>query len=96
MFRLFGKDTKKITPEVIHRGKNAEQLLNSNVYLEATVDVENKIWEQFFATPADDKDSREVLYTHIVALKNVQDTLACYVAEAQVQEYNTNLFAIKK
>lgn len=87
MFRFFR--TKKQEPDIklVDRGNRAEQLLKSPAFAEALEDVENKVWEQFFATTADDPAARDVLYTHITALHNIKQTLEGFVEQGKLSKH---------
>ena len=86
--RFFRKKTKLDEDQIIQRGVRAGSFLNTEVYKEVVSELEEGIWQQFMATEADNPESREVLYSHIQALKNIHNTLEGFVQAAKLAEHN--------
>lgn len=87
IFRLFGKEKEVRNEEQIQeKGRRATALINSVSYQECMEDLEEGIWQQFFDTDADDVQAREVLYTHINALRYIDNKLKQSSQDGQVSE----------
>lgn len=88
-FSLFKK--KKPLPDEaqINRGERAEHLLNSVIFNEVMQELEKEFWEQFFSTPTDSYEDRELLYQYMSVLGGIKGKLEQWQGEAvMAREFN--------
>jgi len=84
MFRLFKKkEPPLIDRQIITRGERAEHLLQSEVFKDVLEGLEQEIWQDFYNSPADGFEQRELLYQHLNVLKNIEQKLTYWVGEAE-------------
>lgn len=83
---IFARKRKEPDPRIAARGRSAIDLLRSDTFHECMETLEKDMWEQWYQSPADDKDAREVLYTHIKALGYIKQQLETYAQQGKLAE----------
>ena len=95
-FSIFKKAPKLPDPVLVQRGKNAAELLRSELFHTVMEDLEATMWKQFMETPANTPEAREVLYTHISALGYIKQTLQAYADKGKLAAHQEKIKGSKK
>lgn len=82
-FRLFRKKKEPTDDQLVIDGNKARVLVESEAYTQAMAELEEKIWLQFVNTVGDAPEDREVLYTHLTALRLLHEQLLKSVQRGQ-------------
>lgn len=92
VFSVFAKKKKPLPdPALIDRGAQATELLKSEVFHTCMEELEKEVWGQFFSTPADSMEAREVLYQYISTLKLIKERLETYAAAGKLAKHQQQL-----
>jgi len=84
-FSIFEKKPRKLPdPALVARGERVERLLRDEEFHAVMEELERDIWKQFMDTPADAEHGRELLYTHITALRNIKERLEQKAAQGRL------------
>ena len=86
MFSIFAKQKPIPDPTLVVRGRQAADLLKSELFHACVESLEKDVWKQFMDTAANAPEDREVLYRHVNALRNIKDRLAQWAAEGRAAE----------
>lgn len=94
-FSIFKKKKQKPDPELSLRGRFAAELLKSEPFHEVMEELERDIWEQFINSTADSQAARELLYTHINALKYIKEKLESYIQQGKLADHQIKQKGLK-
>ena len=83
LFRLFKKKPQPNDNQILLRAERAYRTLKSEGFEEALQEVENAIWERFFASSGMEHEEREALYNHIKGVQMVKAQLEAFVQQGE-------------